>query len=135
MRNEVLSSVGAQGGLDTGGYQVSADLDDVEFYGEIDQLDVDAIFRPGTDTSFSPTVFDDLDMGGSAENPILLDEEEDKMNSLPTTTAPVSERLTRPPALLRIRPFGTRIEIVPDYVSRIFFQKVLPCLCFDKNYI
>ena len=32
MRDEVLSSVGAQKGLDTSGYQVSADLDDVEFY-------------------------------------------------------------------------------------------------------
>ena len=31
MRDEVLSSVGAQEGLDTSGYQVSADLDNVEF--------------------------------------------------------------------------------------------------------
>ena len=30
MRDEVLSSVGAQEGLDTRGYQVSADLDDIE---------------------------------------------------------------------------------------------------------
>ena len=56
-------------------------------------------------------------MGGSAENPILLDEEEDKESSPPTTT-PVTERPTRPPALLRSRPFGTRIENVPDYVYR-----------------
>ena len=46
MRDEVLSSVGAQEGLDTSGYQVSAHLDDVEFYWENDQLDVDAVFRP-----------------------------------------------------------------------------------------
>ena len=32
MTDEVFSSVGAQEGLDTSGYQVSADLDDVEFY-------------------------------------------------------------------------------------------------------
>ena len=32
MRAEVLSSVGAQEDLDTSGYQVSADLDDVEFF-------------------------------------------------------------------------------------------------------
>ena len=32
MRDEVLSSVGAQEGLATSGYQVAADLDDVEFY-------------------------------------------------------------------------------------------------------
>ena len=32
MRDEILSNVGAQEGLDTSGYQVSADLNDVEFY-------------------------------------------------------------------------------------------------------
>ena len=91
MRDEVLSSVGAQKFLNTSGCQVSAaDLDDVEFYWKNDQLDVDAVFRPGTDTPFSPTAFDELETGGSAENPILLDEEEDEENSAPTTT-PVSE--------------------------------------------
>ena len=74
MRDEELSSVGAQEGLDTGGYQVSAaDLGDVGFYWGNDQLDVDAVFRPGIDIHFSPTAFDDLEMGGSAEEPILLD--------------------------------------------------------------
>ena len=97
MRDEVLSSVGAKEGLDTSGYQVSADLDNVEFYWEYDQLDVDALFRPGIDTPFSPTAFDDLEMGGSsAENPILLDGEEDKEDSSPPPTTPVSERPTRP---------------------------------------
>ena len=43
MRDEVLSSVGAHEGLDTSGYQLSADLDDVEFYWENDQLDVDVV--------------------------------------------------------------------------------------------
>ena len=94
MRDEVLSSVGAQE-MDTTGYQVSAELDDVEFYWENDQLDVDAVFRTGIDTLFSPTAFDDFELGGSAENPILPDEEEYKENSLPTTT-PASERPTRP---------------------------------------
>ena len=121
MKDEVLSSVGEQEGLDTSGYQVSADLDDVEFYWESDQLDVDAVFRPGIDTPFSPTAFDDLEMGGSAENPILLDEEEDRENSPPPTTL-VSERPNRPPPLLRSRPFGTRIENVHDYVYRKLFQ-------------
>ena len=122
MRDEVLSSVGAQECLDTSGYQVSAaDLDDVEFYWENDQLDVNAVFRLGIDTPFS-TAFDDLEMEGSAENPIQLDEEEDKEKSPPTTTTPFSERLTGPPALLRSRPFGTRIENVPDYVYRNLFQ-------------
>ena len=109
MRDKVLSSLGAQEGLDTSGYQVSADLDDVEFYWENDQLDVDAVFRPGIDTPISPTAFDDWEMGGSAEKPILLDKEEDKENSPPTTTTPESERPTRLPALLISSPFETRI--------------------------
>ena len=76
MRDEVSSSVGPQEGQDTSGYQVSADLDEVDFHWEKDQLDVDAVFRLGIDTHFSPTAFDELEMGGgSAENPILLDEE------------------------------------------------------------
>ena len=108
--------------MDTSVYQVSADLDDVEFYWQTDQLDEDAVFRPGIDTPFSPTAFDDLQMGGPAENPYLHNQEEDKENSPPTTTTPVSERPTRPPELLRSRPFGTRIENVPDYVYRKLFQ-------------
>ena len=80
---------------DISGYQVSADLVDVEFYWENDQQYVDAVLRPGIDNLFSPTAFDDLEMVGSAENSILLDEEEDKENSSPTTTTtPVSERPT-----------------------------------------
>ena len=45
MRDEVLSSVGAQD-LDTSSYQVS-DLEDIEFNWENSQLDMDAVFRPG----------------------------------------------------------------------------------------
>ena len=48
MRDEVLSSVGAQD-LDTSGYQVS-DLEDLEFNWENSQLDMDAVFRPSIDT-------------------------------------------------------------------------------------
>ena len=56
MRDEVLSSVGAQ---------------DIEFNWENSQLDMDSVFRPGIDTPFSPTVFDDLLIGdGSVENPL-----------------------------------------------------------------
>ena len=106
----------------TSGYQVSG-LDNVDLYWENDQLDVEALFKPGIDTPFSPTAFDDLVKGGSAENPILLHKGEDKENCPPT--APVSERPTRPPASLKIRPFGTRMKNVPDYVYRNFLQKAL----------
>ena len=112
MRDEVLSSVGAQD-LDTSSYQVS-DLEDKEFNWENSQSDMDAVFRPGIDTPFSPTTFDDLSTQGSVENPIVLDKKEDKENAPPTT--PVSERPTEPPRLLRSRAFGARIENVPDDV-------------------
>ena len=118
MRDEVLSSVGAQD-LDTSSYQVS-DLEDIVFNWEDSQLD--SVFRPGIDTLFAPYTFDDLSMGGSAENPIVLGEEEDNENSAPTTT-PVSDRPTEPPRLLRSRAFGARIKNVSDYVIEICFYQ------------
>ena len=119
MREEVLSSVGAQD-LDTSSYQVS-DLEDIEFNWENDQLDLDAVFRPGIYNPYSPTKFDDLSMeGSSVENPIVLDEEEDKENAAPST--PVSEPPTELPRFLRSRAFGARMENVPDYVYRNLFQ-------------
>ena len=81
------------------------------------------MFRPGTDTSFSPTIFDDLSMGeGSVENQIVLDEEEDKQNSPPPPSTPESVRSTEPPRVQRSRAFGARIENVPEYVYRNLFQ-------------
>ena len=120
VRDEVLSSVGAED-LDTSSYQVSV-LEDLEFNREDSQLDMDAVFRPGIDTPFSPTTFDDLLMGdGSVENPIALDEEEGKENAPPPTT-PESVRPTEPPWLKRSRAFGTRIENVLDYVYKNLFH-------------
>ena len=120
MRDEVLPSVGTQG-LDTSSYQVS-DLEHIEFNWEDSQLDMDAVFRPGIDTPFFPATFNDLLMGGSVENPIVLDEEEDKENSPPVPSTPESVRLTKPPRLQRSCPFGTRIKNFPDYVHRNLFQ-------------
>ena len=106
--------MGAQD-LETSSYQVS-DLEEVDFNWGHSQVDMDAVFRPGIDTPFSPTTFDDLSMGGSLENPIVLDEEEDKENSPPAPSTPEYVRPTEPPRLQRSRPFGTGIENVPDYV-------------------
>ena len=132
MRDEVLSSVGAQD-LDTSSYQVS-DLEDIEFNWRNPKLDMDAVFRAGNDTPFSPTTFDDLLMvDGSVENPIVLDEEEDKENAPPPTTTE-SVRRTEPPRLQRSRAFGARMENVTDYVFRNLFQFLLPCLCFNIIY-
>ena len=60
--------------------------------------------------------------GSTAANPIIVDDEEDKENSAPTTTTPESERPTEPPTLLRSRPFGTRLEKVPQSVYRTLFR-------------
>ena len=119
MRDEVLSSVGAQD-LDNSSYQVS-DLQDIEFNWENPQLHIDAMFRPGIDTPFSPTKFDDLSMEGSVENPIMLDEEEDKKNA-PLPTTPESVKPTEPPRLQKSCAFGARMENVPEYVFRFLFQ-------------
>ena len=118
MRDEVLSSVGAQD-WDTSSYKVS-DLEDIEFSWENSQLDMDAVFIPGIDNPFSPTTFDDLSMEGSVENPIVLDEEEDKENAPPSTSQSV--RPTESPRLQRSRAFGARKENVTDYVFINLFQ-------------
>ena len=121
MREEVLSSVGAQD-TDTSGYELS-DLEDIEFSWEDPAVDMDSVYRPGIDTPFSPSIFDNFQMQGStATNPIIVDDEEDKENSAPTTTTPESERPTEPPRLLRSRPFRTRLENVPDSVYRTLFR-------------
>ena len=83
---------------------------------------MDAVFRPGIDTPFSPTTFDDFSMKGSVENPTLLGEEEDKENAPPPPTAPESFRPTEPPRLQGSRAFGARMENVPDYVFRNLFH-------------
>ena len=85
IRDEVLSSVGRQY-MDTTVYQVSH-LDDKEIYRENDQLDVNAVLRPGIDTPCSLRALDDIEMDGSAGKQILLDDEEDKGNFFPTTPA------------------------------------------------
>ena len=121
MRDEVLSNVGAQD-LDTSSYQVS-DLKDIEFNWDNSQLDMDAVSRLGIDSPFASTTFEDLSMGRSVEDPIVLVDKEDKEKSPPSI--PWSIRPTEPLRLQGSRPFGTRIENVP-----IIFIKN----CFNKYY-
>ena len=121
MREEVLSSVGAQD-TDTSGYELS-DLEETEFSWEDPAVDMDSVYQPGIDSLFSPSIFDDFQMEGStATNPKIVDDEEDKENSAPTTTTPESDCPTEPPRLLRSRPFGTRLENVPESVYRTLFR-------------
>ena len=117
MRDEVLSSVGAQD-LDTSSYQVS-DLEDMEFNWEKSQLEMDARIIRGIDTPFSPTTFDDLSTKGSVEKPFVLDGED---YGVPPPSTPESERPTESPRLLRSCPFGTRLQNVPDFIHRTLFR-------------
>ena len=95
MREEVLSSVVAQD-TDTRGYELS-NLEDIEFSWEDPAVDMDSFYRPGIDTPFSLSIFDNFLMDGStAANPIIVDDEEDKENSAPRTTRPESESPTEP---------------------------------------
>ena len=109
---EVLSTVGI---LDSN--SVPADLQEIQ----LEDMDIDEVaFRPGIDTPFSPTsTFDGF---GSAKNPIVLDDEDDKENADPTT--PESVRQDDPPPLRRSfgRRFGNRIENVPEYIFRSLFN-------------
>ena len=121
MREEVLSIVGVQD-TDTRGYELS-DLEDIEFSWEDPAVDMDSVYRPGIDTPFSPSIFDDFQMEGStAANPIIVDDEEDKESSAPTTSTTESDRPTEPPRLLRSRPFWTRPVNVPESVYRTLFR-------------
>ena len=120
MREEVLPSVGAKD-TDTTGYELS-DLEDTEFSWEGPAVDMDSVYRPGIDTPFSPSMFDDFQMEGStAAKPIIVDDEEDKEKSGPTAT-PESQRPTDHPRLLRSHPFGTRLEKVPESVYKTLFR-------------
>ena len=80
------------------------------------------MLRPSIHTPFSPSTFDDLSMEGSVENPIVLDEEEDKENAPPPPRTPESVRPTEPPRLQKSRAFGARMENVPHSVYRNLFQ-------------
>ena len=66
MREELLSSVGAQDTY-TSGYELS-DLENVEFSWEDPAVDVNSVYRPRTDTPFSPSIFDDFHIEGSTNN-------------------------------------------------------------------
>ena len=136
MRDEMLSSVGAQN-VDRSGYQVS-DLDNVEFHWENDQLDVDAVFTPGIDKSFSPSIFNAFELGSINDNHNPIDKAQDKENSVrPHPTILVSDGPAQPPVLKKSCDFGTKIKNVPDYVYRSLMEKfvILLCMFFNVHYI
>ena len=95
MFDEVLSSVGAQD-MDTSWYQVSA-LENIEFHWKYLDLNKDTTIRPDTNTPFSPSTFNDFEIGSLAEKPIPNEEGEDKKKSPPLQSNPASQQLNEPP--------------------------------------
>ena len=73
MIEEVFSSVGAQD-TDTRGYELS-DIEDIEFNWEDPAVNMDSVYQPGIDTPFYPSIFDYFQMGSTAANPIIVDDE------------------------------------------------------------
>ena len=120
MKEDVLASAGAQD-VESSGYELS-ELEDIKLFWENPQVEWDAVFRPRIGTLFSPTAFNDLEMGvvGSSEYHIVLAEEKDKAY-FPEATS-MSERLTEPTRLLKSHLFGRRIENMTKFVCRILFE-------------
>ena len=63
--------------MDTYGYHVS-DVGDNEFHREDPNLNNDTVYRPCKDTPFSPTGFNEIEMGSVVHNQNLIDDQEDK---------------------------------------------------------
>ena len=103
MREEVLSSVGAQD-TDTRGHDYPIYID---FSWEYLAVDMDSVYRSGNGNPFFLSIFDDFQMeeGSTTANQKIVNDEEDKENSAPTTTTPESQRPAEPPRLLRSCPF------------------------------
>ena len=108
--------------MDLSGNEVS-DLDDIYFFCEKPQLEVDAAFRPGIDFLFSPTTFQGQEMGRSMDKPILLDKEEELVNS-PTIT-PVSVRPKRPQPCCDFEHLEVKLKM---------FLHMFAEFCFSKSY-
>ena len=97
MREKGPASAVAQD-IDNSGNELS-NLSYIDLFWGNPQLEMDAIVRAGERIPFSPTIFRNLEVGeeGSSQNPIVLNKEEDKENSLSRTL--LSER---PAELLRL---------------------------------
>ena len=109
MQDEVRASAGDH---DVSSDFVQSDLDDLEN----PNVQMDAVYRPGIDTLFSPSLFENFPVAGSPDDPMEIDDEQDKENEYPTT--PELQRPTQPPPLHRSlsRPFGTRLENISNAV-------------------
>ena len=83
-------------------------------------MEVAAVVGLEIDTLFSTSVFKNLELGGSFEQPIELNEHENKENF--PTADPVSAHPTEHPRLLRSYPFGGQITKLSEYIFRPLFE-------------
>ena len=114
--------------MDTSGYQVSY-LDGVEFNCENDQLALDAVLTPGINTSSLHSTFNNFELGTMAENPIVVDKEQEKANSPPPhPTTPVSERSTKPLVDEKSSFWDKRREC-PYHIYGNLFKNLSVCYC------
>ena len=86
-------------------------------------LEMDAVFRPGIDTCFSPAAFGTLEKWGSSGKAVLLDGEEHKESSPPRTL--VSQRRIRFLWCCDVAHLDQELNII-----LILFTEI----CFSKNY-
>ena len=75
MQDEVRASVGYH---DVSSDFDPSDLDDIQFHLENPKVEMDAVYRRGIDTPFSPSLFENFPVAGSADYPIEIDDEQDK---------------------------------------------------------
>ena len=127
MRVEVLSSVRAQD-MYTSVFQVS-DSEDIELHREDPDLNLDAVVRPGVDTTFTLSSFNDFEIGSMAETSVLINEEQGMENSPSLPSTPVSESPTQHLVLMRNRPFRKKVDSFADYDYRILFEEFILFVC------
>ena len=80
MQDEVRASVGDH---DVSSNFDPSDMDDIQFHCENPNVEMDAVCRPGIDIPFSPSLFENCPVAGSAEYPKEIDDELDKQLSTP----------------------------------------------------
>ena len=75
--------------------------------------------------SFFPVIFIDFEIGSLAENPVLIDIDQNKEKSpLPLPTIPVSDRPTQPLVLMRSLPFEQEFRMFSIMFIKIQLKKL-----------
>ena len=120
MRDEVLLvNVGGQE-IDSSGYHVS-DLGNIEFHWGDPDINKNTVLRPSKNNVFSHSTFSDFEMFLVAENFIVIDDEEDKVNSLPQNSVFLCP--SKPPRLPRSHDFEPKKYIFWLWILKFVRRK------------